>query len=242
MYPGNGLFRSEVGRPVLMSLSSGTCRLFAVVSGPRAESVLIPVGQWCPIWSRVAAPPGSADHGDGAIRVGRGAVECRFLPAGARLRDVGGRSPDFVVIGNGRAVVVEVDGPHHFGATRKADDHTRDRHWGPLRRPHHPHPQRARRRPGVIEGAIPRRPQAQALDTVTGGTFTSCGIPRAAPSGHLGPGSSAATRGSLHHPASGRRCGRSRRPCKAPITARSAVSYPSFMYRRGACSLSVPGK
>jgi len=48
---------------------------------------------------------------------------------GARLRDAGVRTPDFVVIGNGRAVIVEVDGPHHFGATRKADDHTRDRHW-----------------------------------------------------------------------------------------------------------------
>ena len=76
------------------------------------------------------ATPGSADHGDGAIPAGRGAAECRFLPAGARLRDAGVRSPDFVVIGNGRVVVVEVDGPHHFGATRKADDHTRDRHWG----------------------------------------------------------------------------------------------------------------
>ena len=48
---------------------------------------------------------------------------------GARLRDAGVRTPDFVVIGNGRAVVIEVDGPHHFGVTRKADDHTRDRHW-----------------------------------------------------------------------------------------------------------------
>jgi hypothetical protein len=48
---------------------------------------------------------------------------------GARLRDAGVRSPDFVVIGNGRAVIVEVDGPRHFGVTRKADDHTRDRHW-----------------------------------------------------------------------------------------------------------------
>ena len=45
------------------------------------------------------------------------------------LRDAGVRTPDFVVIGNGRAVLIEVDGPHHFGATRKADDHTRDRHW-----------------------------------------------------------------------------------------------------------------
>ena len=48
---------------------------------------------------------------------------------GARLRDAGVRAPDFVVIGNGRAGIIEVDGPHHFGATRKADDHTRDLHW-----------------------------------------------------------------------------------------------------------------
>jgi hypothetical protein len=48
---------------------------------------------------------------------------------GASLRDAGVRTRDFVVIGNGRAVIIEVDGPHHFGATRKADDHTRDRHW-----------------------------------------------------------------------------------------------------------------
>ena len=47
--------------------------------------------------------------------------------AGARLRDAGVRTPDFVVIGNGRAGIIEVDGPHHFGATRKADDHARDR-------------------------------------------------------------------------------------------------------------------
>lgn len=48
---------------------------------------------------------------------------------GAKLRDAGVRSPDFVVIGNGRALVIEVDGPHHYGATRKADDADRDRHW-----------------------------------------------------------------------------------------------------------------
>jgi hypothetical protein len=48
---------------------------------------------------------------------------------GAKLRDSGVRAPDFVVIGNGRAVVIEVDGPHHYGRTRKADDATRDRHW-----------------------------------------------------------------------------------------------------------------
>lgn len=50
------------------------------------------------------------------------------LPA-ARLRDAGVRTPDLVVLGNGRAVVIEVDGPHHYGRTRKADDADRDRHW-----------------------------------------------------------------------------------------------------------------
>jgi len=50
------------------------------------------------------------------------------LPS-AKLRDSGVRAPDFVVIGNGRAVVIEVDGPHHYSRTRKADDATRDRHW-----------------------------------------------------------------------------------------------------------------
>ncbi|MDL4815981.1 hypothetical protein [Actinomadura opuntiae] len=53
-----------------------------------------------------------------------------ILPlAGAKLRDAGVRSPDFVVIGNGRALVIEVDGPHHYRTTRKADDADRDRHW-----------------------------------------------------------------------------------------------------------------
>jgi hypothetical protein len=50
------------------------------------------------------------------------------LPS-VKMRDAGVRSPDFMVIGNGRAVVIEVDGPHHRGRTRKADDADRDRHW-----------------------------------------------------------------------------------------------------------------
>jgi AbiJ N-terminal domain 3 len=49
---------------------------------------------------------------------------------GAKLRDTGVRHPDFVVLGNGRAAIIEVDGPHHYGRTRKADDADRDRHWG----------------------------------------------------------------------------------------------------------------
>ena len=48
---------------------------------------------------------------------------------GARLRDTAVRTPDFVVIGNGRAVVIEVDGPHHSGRNRRADDADRDLHW-----------------------------------------------------------------------------------------------------------------
>lgn len=49
--------------------------------------------------------------------------------SGVRLRDSGVRTPDFLVIGNGRAVVIEVDGGKHYGSTRKADDADRDIHW-----------------------------------------------------------------------------------------------------------------
>ncbi|OLZ51842.1 hypothetical protein BAY59_19720 [Prauserella coralliicola] len=56
------------------------------------------------------------------------AIAMMPLPA-AKLRDAGVRTPDFIVLGNGRAVVIEVDGPHHYGTTRKADDADRDRHW-----------------------------------------------------------------------------------------------------------------
>lgn len=56
------------------------------------------------------------------------AIAVMPLPA-AKLRDAEVRTPDFMVLGNGRAVVVEVDGPHHYGSTRRADDADRDRHW-----------------------------------------------------------------------------------------------------------------
>lgn len=49
--------------------------------------------------------------------------------SGVRLRDSGTRTPDFLVIGHGRAVVIEVDGSSHYGTTRKADDADRDLHW-----------------------------------------------------------------------------------------------------------------
>ena len=62
--------------------------------------------------------------------------ECQYqntfavLPLpGAKLRDTGVRTPDFVVVGNGRAAIIEVDGSHHYAKTRKADDHDRDRRW-----------------------------------------------------------------------------------------------------------------
>jgi hypothetical protein len=48
---------------------------------------------------------------------------------GVKLRDAGVRTPDFVVVGNGRAAIIEVDGPRHYARTRKADDQDRDRHW-----------------------------------------------------------------------------------------------------------------
>lgn len=56
------------------------------------------------------------------------AIAVMPLP-GVKLRDTGVRTPDVVVLGNGRALVIEVDGPHHYGNTRKADDSDRDRHW-----------------------------------------------------------------------------------------------------------------
>lgn len=48
---------------------------------------------------------------------------------GAKLRDAGVRTPDFVVVGNGRATIIKVDGPRHYARTRKADDQDPDRHW-----------------------------------------------------------------------------------------------------------------
>jgi len=48
---------------------------------------------------------------------------------GAKLRDAGVRTPDFTVIGNGRAVIIEVDGPRYYAKTRKAHDHDHDRYW-----------------------------------------------------------------------------------------------------------------
>ncbi len=45
------------------------------------------------------------------------------------LQRMGLRSPDLVVVGNGRAMVIEVDGPQHRNVTRVADDRERDRHW-----------------------------------------------------------------------------------------------------------------
>ncbi len=83
-----------------------------LVFGSRAElavyHVLMEIQRECPVQKAIAVLP---------------------LP-GAKLRDTGVRYPDFVVLGNGRAAIIEVDGPHHYGRTRKADDATRDRHWG----------------------------------------------------------------------------------------------------------------
>jgi hypothetical protein len=47
---------------------------------------------------------------------------------GAKLRDAGVRTPDFVVVGNSRAAIIEVDRLRHNAWTRKADDQDRDRH------------------------------------------------------------------------------------------------------------------
>ena len=63
--------------------------------------------------------------------------------AGVKLRDAGVRTPDFLVIGNGRALVIEVDGRHHY------DAQGRRRRPGPalvpLRRLHRAHRRSAHR-------------------------------------------------------------------------------------------------
>lgn len=48
---------------------------------------------------------------------------------GTRLRAGHTWSPDFIVTGRGRAVVIEVDGPHHRAPIRRADDGNRDLQW-----------------------------------------------------------------------------------------------------------------
>lgn len=50
------------------------------------------------------------------------------LPA-ARLRAGHTWSPDCMVAGNGRAVIFEVDGPHHRDSRRYVDDRNRDLQW-----------------------------------------------------------------------------------------------------------------
>jgi hypothetical protein len=48
---------------------------------------------------------------------------------GVRLRAGHTWSPDFLVAGRGRALVIEVDGPHHRTVLRRADDGNRDLQW-----------------------------------------------------------------------------------------------------------------
>lgn len=59
-----------------------------------------------------------------------------ILPSpGARLRAGHTWTPDFVVVGRQRALIIEVDGPHHRGRLRRADDATRDLQWSRCRVP-----------------------------------------------------------------------------------------------------------
>jgi hypothetical protein len=48
---------------------------------------------------------------------------------GVRLRSGNTWSPDLLVTGRGRVMVVETDGPHHRGPRRYADDRNRDLQW-----------------------------------------------------------------------------------------------------------------
>jgi hypothetical protein len=48
---------------------------------------------------------------------------------GLRLRTGNTWSPDVLVLGHGRVLVIETDGPHHRGARRYVDDRNRDLQW-----------------------------------------------------------------------------------------------------------------
>lgn len=48
---------------------------------------------------------------------------------GVRLRSGNTWSPDVLVIGRGRALVIETDGPHHRSPRRYVDDRNRDLQW-----------------------------------------------------------------------------------------------------------------
>jgi very-short-patch-repair endonuclease len=48
---------------------------------------------------------------------------------GTRIRAGNVWTPDFLLIGNGRAMLIEVDGPHHAQGHRRADDDVRDAQW-----------------------------------------------------------------------------------------------------------------
>lgn len=48
---------------------------------------------------------------------------------GIRIRAGNVWTPDFLLIGNGAAMLIEVDGPHHGTERRRADDDMRDAQW-----------------------------------------------------------------------------------------------------------------
>jgi very-short-patch-repair endonuclease len=48
---------------------------------------------------------------------------------GVRLRASHTWEPDFLVMGRGRVLVLEIDGPHHRGQRRYVDDQNRDLQW-----------------------------------------------------------------------------------------------------------------
>src|SRR5450755_4416746 len=113
-----------VGRPVLVSALSETCRLVPVVSGPRAESVLIPATHWSrPIAiglghnrsrSRGTGAAERAGERTGTATVGPGRYEpppCCWMPAPSTC---GSRRP-----GPSRAVIA---GPGVLSAAVCASD------------------------------------------------------------------------------------------------------------------------
>jgi hypothetical protein len=88
-----------------------------------------------------------------------------ILPSpGARLRAGHIWTPDFVVVGRRRALVIEVDGPHHRERLRRVDDANRDLQWFAMRGSRRPPGRRGcqvRRRPGCsARGGAPAPPAA----------------------------------------------------------------------------------
>jgi hypothetical protein len=109
---------------------SGSCPAMVRVS----RSVGLP-GRWPDLLGIAVRAPGFYRLAALATASGILARALSRRRTSTRVSAAGVRTPDVVVLGNGRAVVIEVGGVHNYRATRKADDADRDRHWTPCEVP-----------------------------------------------------------------------------------------------------------